>query len=289
MQFFKKKAFIIGVVCGVAVALAFVICFGGRKDTAAESSAPGTGMPEASQSVSAPETSINGTGVSEVSEEAPEETSAEVSFDTSVPEVSEEESVSEVSVPDTSEPDTSKPDTSVPETSVPEVSVPETSVPEASEPEPSVNYAELIIGCWTNVERIEYEYTANLETDRYYFGADGSGYTDGYTYTYYPDIPDGDSGDGWSLAGMGYVAWDFTYTVEGNKIILCFPPSGTDPAEPDYSEGFTAEFTVFIDSEGFLTINSVTDKKYAKGEYTLKELCGILGVDYTVKKFDPDW
>lgn len=249
MRIFKNKIFIIVVICAVAAAVILAICFGGNKNTPADESC----VSEA-----------KGTSAPEVSEASTPELS----------EVSEEESVPEGSLSEASD-----------EISEDE-SDPEVSVPEVSEPD----HAEMIVGFWTNIVRVYYEEGSdNLETYHYMFNADGTGYSYYRCYTYYPDIPEGDHADGWSLAGMGYVTSDFTYVIEGDKLIITYPPRGENEDDPEYSKGHTAEPDFSFDEKGFLTLSVRGGATYAKGNLTLKELCEAFGVDYTVKKVDPDW
>ncbi len=279
MQIFKNKWFIIGILCGIAIAVILVICLGGNNAPADESSVPEASAGEVSE----------GSEESKVSEES------EVSEEASVPdvslgeisdEISEEESLSEESKPEESKPDESKPEESKPEVSVPEVSEPETSEPDTSEPD----YAQKIVGFWTNVVRVYYEEGSdNLETYHYMFNADGTGYSDYCCYTYYADMPDGDYADGWSVAGMGYMTSDFTYVIEGDKLIITYPPHGQNEDDPEYSRGYTTEVDFSFDEKGFLILSSRNNTAYAKGEHTLKELCQMFDVDYTVKIVDPEW
>lgn len=295
MQLFKNKWFIIGVACGIAVAVILILCLGGNNPPANESCVSEDSVPEVSKSeTSLPETSEN--DMSESSEASEEESLPEASESDVSEETSEDQSVPEESKPEESKPEESKPEESKPEESKPEVSAPEVSVPEASEPEASEpevsepDYAQMIVGFWTNVVRVYYEEGSdNLETYHYMFNADGTGYSDYRCYTYYADIPEGDYADGWSLAGMGYMTSDFTYVIEGDKLIITYPPHGQNEDDPEYSRGYTTEVDFSFDEKGFLILGIRNNTAYAKGNYTLKELCEAFGVDYTVKIVDPDW
>lgn len=274
MQIFKNKWFIIGTLCAVAIAVILAICLGGNKNTPADESS----VSEANRT-SAPEVSEASTP--ELSEVSEEESVPEVSLGEASDEISEDESDSEVN-----KPEESKPEVSVPDVREPEASEPEESIPEVSEPD----HAEMIVGFWTNIVRVYYEEGSdNLETYHYMFNADGTGYSDYRCYTYYPDMPEGDHADGWSLAGMGYETSDFTYVIEGDKLIITYPPHGQNEDDPEYSKGHTAEVDFSFDEKGFLTLSVRGGTTYSKGNLTLKELCEMFGVDYTVKKVDPDW
>jgi len=301
MQLFKNKWFIIGVACGIAVAVILILCLGGNNPPANESSVSEDSIPEVSKSeTSLSETSENDMSESSEASEVSEEASVpEVSLGEASDEISEEESVPEESKPEESKPEESKPEESNPEVSAPEVSAPEVSVPEASEPEASepevsepeetVNYAEIIVGLWSNVTRVYYEEGSdNLETTHFEFDSDGTGMAYDRCYTYYPDMPEGDYADGWSVAGMGYITSYFTYSVEGDKLILYYIPWGSEE-DPDYCPGRTEEATLSIDDKGFLSIEFYRSTLFYKGDCTLKELCEAFGVDYTVKIVDPDW
>lgn len=277
MQLFKNKWFIVGVACGIAVAVILILCLGGNNPPANESSVAEESVPEASE----PE-------VSETSEASEEESLPEASENDMSDEISEEQSVPEESKPEESKPEESVPETSVPEASLPEVSESEISEPEVSEPEETVNYAEIIVGLWSNVTRVYYDEVDNLETTHFMFDSDGTGMAYDRCYTYYPDMPEGDYADGWSVAGMGYTTSYFTYTVEGDKLILYYIPWGSEE-DPDYCPGRTEEATLSIDDKGFLSIELYRSTLFYKGDCTLKELCEAFGVDYTVKKFDPEW
>lgn len=140
--------------------------------------------------------------------------------------------------------------------------------------EDAVSNAELLVGTWSTVKRFDYGADgAALLVYTICFKADGTGVMNDLEYTYYADVPDGDWGDGWSLAGRGYVPWYFTYTLEGDELTRT-----TIPVEEWDEPGISYDPVSFSERDK-LTLNGMT---YLRGEYDLKTLCTLLNVDYTV-------
>jgi len=140
--------------------------------------------------------------------------------------------------------------------------------------EDAVSNADLLVGTWTTVRREDRgEFGANLLVYTFCFKADGTGTIDDLEYTYYADNPEGEWGDGWSLAGRGYERIYFTYTLNGDRLSRT-----TIPVE-EWDEPYTSVYTISLPERDKLTMDGET---YLRGDYDLKTLCSLLNVDYTV-------
>lgn len=140
--------------------------------------------------------------------------------------------------------------------------------------EDAASGAELLAGTWSTVKRFDYGADgASLLVYTICFKADGTGVMNDLEYTYYADNPDGDWGDGWSLAGRGYIPWYFTYSLEGDELTwTTIPVEEWDYADTSYSAvSFPERDKLILDGETYL-----------RGEYDVKTLCSLLNVDYTV-------
>lgn len=166
-----------------------------------------------------------------------------------------------------------KPEETTPVTDAPDDTQTNIGAEDGNE-EDAASGAELLVGTWSTVKRFDYGADgASLLVYTICFKADGTGIMNDLEYTYYADNPDGDWGDGWSLAGRGYVPWYFTYSLEGDELIrTTIPVEEWDYADTSYS-------AVSFPERDKLTLNGMT---YLRGEYDVKALCSLLNVDYTV-------
>ncbi|MBE6621757.1 MAG: hypothetical protein E7630_02260 [Ruminococcaceae bacterium] len=166
-----------------------------------------------------------------------------------------------------------KPEETTPVTDAPDDTQTNIGAEDGNE-EDAASGAELLVGTWSTVKRFDYGADgASLLVYTICFKADGTGIMNDLEYTYYADNPDGDWGDGWSLAGRGYVPWYFTYSLEGDELIRT-----TIPVE-EWDVSDTSYDSVSFSERDKLTLNGMT---YLRGEYDVKTLCSLLNVDYTV-------
>ena len=145
--------------------------------------------------------------------------------------------------------------------------------------------SKLLVGSWISVQREDVEEYghATLYTNKMTFNADGTGIISDLDYTYYPDVAPEDTIDGWSVAGRSYETLTFTYTLKGNQLELRFP-GGTDPSG-DSCPPFTNTYTVSKLDKDTLVINDRFGT-YISGNYSLKEICAKLNVNYSLP--DPE-
>lgn len=166
-----------------------------------------------------------------------------------------------------------KPEETTPVTDAPDDTQTNIGAEDGNE-EDAASGAELLVGTWSTVKRFDYGADgASLLVYTICFKADGTGIMNDLEYTYYADNPDGDWGDGWSLAGRGYVPWYFTYSLEGDELIRT-----TIPVE-EWDVSDTSYDSVSFSERDKLTLNGMT---HLRGEYDVKTLCSLLNVDYTV-------
>ena len=150
----------------------------------------------------------------------------------------------------------------------------------------SQDAAKLLIGTWESVRREENPYTnsASLITDSFTFNADGTGSTGGYEYVVLPDIPkeETDTGDGWSVAPMGYAHDAFTYTLEGSQLTVHYLGIPEWDVPPH-----TEVYTLSRLDGNCLVIDNLYGT-YLLGTNSLKSLCNALNVDYSLPKAGGD-
>ena len=151
--------------------------------------------------------------------------------------------------------------------------------PPATEPpvtEPPAQGSGLLEGFWVSICR-EYRDDGSdlLEAREFEFYSDGTGIDGGSTYCYYPDMPEGTEGNGWSVAGMGYEVLSFTYTLEGDQLVIHYE-GYTDPGG-DWCDPWSETYTVVPLDGGLVEIGGRT---YVRGEgLSLQEVCEALDVD----------
>ena len=153
---------------------------------------------------------------------------------------------------------------------------PTTTVP-APRPEPTPeDNVHLLYGSWVSVTRSGQ--VNHLSLLFYTFNEDGTGYINDLEYTYYPDYPEGDTDDGWAIAGRGYATMYIRYTLKGNQLSITY--LGYLAEEWGEIEEYTEVFTIFRLDNGSLVINDDYGTYVRDTNRSLKELCNELGVDY---------
>lgn len=190
--------------------------------------------------------------------------------------------------PEQTEPDANKPEDTSPEegttTEDPKPEEPEDPKPEEPEdPKPEENgepTLDLLVGEWVSASRYDSEWGANLCTNSIAFKADGNGTIDDCEYEYYEDMPEGDWGDGWSIAGRGYATMYFTYTLEGDKLSITY----LGFLDEDWGEYdvYTDVFTISYLDEDKLIMDDSYGTYIPDERQSLKELCDALGVDSSI-------
>ena len=145
--------------------------------------------------------------------------------------------------------------------------------PASTPTEPEVPAVSLV-GVWASVRRDGSE----LNTRFFVFEEDGTGYDGGCCYFNISDspFPDADPDEGgWYVAPMGYPGDYFTYKLE--KGVLSITYTGGDVGEYD---PYTETHTLQILGKDLISLDDRYGK-YTREDLTLKELCALLGVDYS--------
>lgn len=140
----------------------------------------------------------------------------------------------------------------------------------------SVQQTISLVGVWSGVRRDGDE----LMVSYFEFSEDGTGHSYGICYfnAQISPFPDAEADEGgWYVAPMGSPYDFFTYSLENGVLSLTYTGSEFE----DYGDPITQTHTLQVLDTDTISLNDIFGT-YTRKDLTLKELCALMDVDYTV-------